>query len=367
MMKNVLIASILTLTVIMGAYSEDKPSPPNSDRPVFAQVFTSAELLDAVSRIGKKGGTIVLLPGTYEIKDTIVIKHSGVMIMGSGWNTVIKKIGDGNAIEFVGSLYNCGVRNIVVEGDYNAKSGSGIVFKEGEWSGINMIDYCYLRFFADSGIRFEGIKDKPFSSNTISNCWIQGNHGEQLYSSHNNDFLIFGNQIGRGPDGKFPRVGVVLDNSSAGTYSMNYHWSNITAIKIFNSNFNRYENNRIENSRESGVIIGDKDKKSWNMYNIFVGNTIHTNSEDKFGGYSAIVAYDMNETTFTSNQFFSWSSDTIKHKNAMELYRCNNWIIKDNIFRHHTESAVIYDKKAGHIIKDNIKDPDVKLPKADKK
>jgi hypothetical protein len=52
-------------------------------------------------------------------------------------------------------------------------------------------------------------------------------------------------------------MGCLLDRSSAGTYSMNYHWGNVNAMQVGpHAHFNRIENNRFENSRETGVIVG---------------------------------------------------------------------------------------------------------------
>lgn len=362
-----LVMSILTLSVIscaIGAETEPpkKPVPPP---PIFAQVSNTAGLLDAVSRLDWTGGTVVLAPGTYEIRDPIVIKQSNVYIVGSGWNTVIKRIGEGDAIVFSGSLWCCGVKNLTIEGDLTAKTGSGIVFRDGEWSGICVVDYCQIKFFGESGVKFDGNLKKPFSSNTVSNCWFTDNLGDQLSSVNNNDFYITGNQFGAGGQ-RTPRTGALLMNSSAGTYTMNYHWGNTVGLRLGpGANFNRIENNRIEQSKESGVVIGSETPGTWNMFNIITGNTIHTNSETNSGKFSAVVAYDTYETTFCANQLLSWSSENVKHKNGLVLVRCKNWIIKDNIFRHHSEKAIIYSKKDGHIVKDNLMDKDVVPKKAE--
>ncbi|MDI6829504.1 MAG: right-handed parallel beta-helix repeat-containing protein, partial [Armatimonadota bacterium] len=257
---------------------------------------------------------------------------------------------------FQGSLWNCSVRNLAITGDPEAKAGSGIVFKDGEWSGIAYIDYCRIMNFAESGIRFEGNPKAPFSSNTVSNCWLVGNLGDQLYSRNNNDFYISGNQFGSQPN-RVPRTGALLDHSSAGTYTKNYHWGNYVALRIIGSNFNRIENNRLEQSRESGIVIGDPKANEWSQLNIILGNTIHTNSETNFGKFPAVVAYNAVDTTFCCNQIFSWDSNSTKMKSGLVLGSgCRNWIVKDNIIRHYVEEAIVYDKKAGHIVKDNILD-----------
>ena len=68
-----------------------------------------------------------------------------------------------------------------------------------------------------------------------------------------------------------------------------------------------------------------------------------------------MVAYDATDTTFCANQVFSWDSNTIRHRSALELLRgCASWIVKDNIFRHHMGPALVFDRAAGHIVRDNI-------------
>ncbi len=85
------------------------------------------------------------------------------------------------------------------------------------------------------------------------------------------------------------------------------------------------------------------------------GNTFHTNSEEKPGTWPAIEAHGACDTTFTSNQVFRWDSATVRHRNSPVLGAgCRNWMVKDNVFRQHAERAIVYDEKAGHIVKDNL-------------
>jgi len=346
-----LIFVFLAMLLVTAAFAAEEQTP----KLTYFQATDTASLLEAVSNVGPEGATIAILPGTYTIKDTITFTGSNVNLLGSGWNTLIRKVGDGDAIVFKGSCWQCSVRNMVIEGDPKMTKGSGIVFREGEWSGICVIDRCHVRIFPESGIRFEGNAKKPFSSNTVSNCWLTGNLGDQLYSLANNDFYIIGNQLGTGAD-RLPKSGAFLDHSSAGTYSMNYHWGNTVGFRLGpGANFNRIENNRFEQSRRQGILIGNPDGGDACQLNIITGNTIHTNSEKDKGVYPAVAAYDAVDTTFCENQVFSWDSNTARHKNALVIGRgCASWIVKDNIFRHCTEAPIVYDKKANHIVKDNI-------------
>ena len=178
--------------------------------------------------------------------------------------------------------------------------------------------------------------------------------GDQIHSRYNNDFYITGNQFGAGP-GKNPGTGCLLDHSSAGSYTLNYHWGNVVALRLIGAHFNRIENNRLEQSRESGIVIGDPKAGDGSCLNIITGNTIHTNSEHNKGKFPAVVAYYAGDTTFCQNQIFSWDSNSQLHSDGLVIGRgCKNWIVKDNIIRHVTGKALVYDKKAGHIVKDNI-------------
>jgi hypothetical protein len=350
-----LLCMALAVSPAEGELSTTRPAKAEpSGRAV--QVSDAGELLAAVAKLAKEGGTITLLPGTYTLTEPIIVKGlSNVVFVGSGWNTILRRQGEGDAIVFDGNCWSCWVRDLRIEGDPKAKAGSGIAFRNGAWSGICVVDRCHLTGFAESGIRFEGSDKTPFSSNTVSNCWLTNNLGDQLYSRANNDFYITGNQFGAGGD-KAPRSGVLLDHSSAGTYTMNYHWGNVVALRLGpGAHYNRIENNRFEQSRESGLVIGDSRGGDSCNFNIITGNTIHTNSEHNSGKFPAVIAYDASDVTFCQNQIFSWNSEAVRHTDGLVLGRgCRNWIVKDNIFRHHTGKAIVSEEKAEHVVKDNL-------------
>ncbi len=122
-------------------------------------------------------------------------------------------------------------------------------------------------------------------------------------------------------------------------------------------NFNRINNNRFEESSEAGVVIGEEADWSGGAYNIFVGNTIHTNSQGNKGHFPAVDARHAAMVTFTSNQILSWDSNSTMHRVGLMLGPgCSKWIVKDNIIHHWTEKPLICDEKSGHIIRDNIVD-----------
>lgn len=324
----------------------------DGSRAKFFAVETPSDLLEAVSAAAAGGGTTIdLRPGVYEIDRPLRFENlHHVNLRGSGWNTFLRKKGGGNAVEFLSSHF-CVVQDLGVSQEAGAADGSGIVFRD---ASSCTVDHCRIEGFADSAVRYEGRAESPMSSNTLRDSHLISNRGAQLYSRHNNDFYILGNQMGT--HGPVPQFGCKLDHSSAGTYSMNYHWGNEVAFHMGSGcKFNRIENNRFEQSRREGIRIGDETAGDANVLHIVTGNTIHTNGEFTLGAHSAVIAYDAIDVTFTSNQVFSWDSESTRHRHALELGRgCRSWIVKDNIFRHQTEAAIVRNDDGGHLVKDNF-------------
>ncbi len=322
--------------------------------PSFLFVSDARALVRAVGRIGPAGATIALRPGVYRISAPLTIRRSHVNIRGEGWNTTIQRIGSGDALVFEDSGF-CTVRDLLINGDASAESGNGIVFR-GQSSSCT-VDFCRISNFAESGVLFDGDSKRPQSSNTVSRCHFIDNGGDQLRSVSNNDFYILQNQFGAHSrsGARAPRSGTALWPSSAGSYSLNYHWGNRVALRVGpGSHFNRFENNRFEQSKETGVVIGQSGGAGCYL-NIWTGNTFHTNSEERSGAWPAVEAYGASDTTFTSNQVFSWDSASVRHRNSLVIGPgCRNWIVKDNVFRHNTERAIVYDENAQHIVKDNL-------------
>jgi len=322
----------------------------------YVTVSDARALTRAVERIGPTGATVVLRPGIYRLAAPLRIRSAHVNIVGAGWNTAIQRVGDGDAIEFTDCSF-CTVRDLLINGDASAAKGNGIAFR-GRCSS-NAVDFCRISNFPEAGVLFDGEPKLPQSSNTVSRCHFIDNGGDQLRSVCNNDFFILQNQFGAHTrtGQRAPRSGAAFRPSSAGTYSMNYHWGNRVALRVGpGSHFNRIENNRFEQSREVGLLLGEKAAQGCYL-NIISGNTFHTNSEEKSGAWPAIEAYGAADVTFTSNQVFSWDSATTKHRHCLVLGDgCRSWIVKDNILRHSTEKPILYDAAAGHVVKDNLTD-----------
>ncbi len=342
-------AVAMTLVHSSAANATQDSSNPTT---AYAQVSSVPELRMAVAQLPGSGGTICLLPGRYVLDEAIEIRSKNfVNIVGTGWDVQIVRRGEGDAIRLIDSGF-CTIRNLLLQGDASARTGSGICFA-GQCSSCR-VDFCRIVNFARSGIRLEGDAQRPMSSNTIERCHFIGNLEDQLWSRHNNDFYIVGNQFGTHRE--HPRSGCVLDHSSAGTYSMNYHWGNQVALRLGpGANYNRLENNRLEESREAALIIGVPGGGDANVLNIISGNTIHTNSQSKSGEFPAVAAYQAHQITFCGNQVFSWNSHQYRHQHSLVIDgSCHEWIVKDNILRHSAGAGIVCDTSTAVIIKDNL-------------
>lgn len=325
--------------------------------PLRFDVHTTADLIAAASACNRiAGGTMILRPGDYLLPQPLVFTRANhVNLWGSGWTTVLH-VGSGDAIVFDQCSF-CTVRDLMIVGDTTAGGGSGIVYRG--YSSSNTVEMLRVAQFPGSGLRYEGTDGEPMSSNSVRNCQFIGNRGDQLFSRYNNDFFIIGNQFGAaGNPGHYerPHSGVWLEHSSAGTYSMNYHWGNRVALCLRpGCHFNRIENNRLEESGEEGLLIGDPTGSGATQLNIFLGNTIHTNSQSAFGHFAAVAAFGAHDTTFVANQVFSWDSRRHRHRSGLVLDpSCRRWIIRDNLFRHHSGPALVYDASGEHIVGDNM-------------
>ena len=329
------------------------------DSPLYAEVGTVDALCRALERVPACGGTIVVRPGVYHFSQTLLVRNVYHLVLrGSGWNTTLRKMGDGDALVLEGCHFAV-IENLLLDQGSQARSGSGIVFRG---SNSTVVDRCRIQRFPESGVYYDGLRAAPMSSNTVRDCHFISNLGYQLRSERSNDFFITGNQFGA--HGGTPAVGAFLLESSAGTYAANYHWNNRVAFRLAaGCHYNRIENNRFEESETCGVQIGEAghaegDWAAYCNFNIILGNTIHTNSKGGMGLHPAVAAWNATETTFSGNQVFSWNSGQCRHSSALVLGTgCNAWIIRGNILRHHASEAIVLNDPARHLVGDTLADP----------
>ena len=341
--------SLYVLALLLSGANASGAEKPGSGR--LWAVSDNSQLLAAIRAVQQEAGTIQLAPGTYSLSETVVIGDaSRINIMGSGWNTVLEKLGSGDLL-VLSNVSLSTIRNIRLQAGGRATTGTGIVFQGN--SSSDLVDYVRVEGFSECGIEFQGSREKQMSSHTVRDCHFLNNRKYQLHLLFSNDFFISGNQFGC-HGGKRPLAGTYLENASAGTYDRNYHWDNEVAFRMEKSRYNRIENNRFEESSQSNMILGSPNDTEKCIYTIIIGNTIHSNSKGNSGKYSAVVAWNCEYTTFCLNQIFTWGKDQARH--CLEVNDgCANWIIKDNVLRSNQEKpALKYSPSAGHIVKDNM-------------
>lgn len=342
-------AAIAVLAALLIHASTAEPQPSG---PVSIEVHDADGLIRAVAGLaGPNGGLIRLRPGAYVLDQPLrLVGVHCVTIQGGGWNTVLTRRGGGDLFIIEDAGF-CVLRDLLLTASDHDGAGSGIVLR-GQ-SSSNTIASCRIVDFPESGVRFEGDPAAPMSSNAVRNCHFIGNRSVQLHSIHNNDYYIVGNQFGT--HSARPRVGCHLDHSSAGTYTLNYHWDNDVAFILGpGAHYNRIVDNRFEESRREGVRIGAEDATDACRLNIITGNTIHTNGKGTVGAHPAVRAWRAEDTIFSANQVFSWNADQTRHTAALVLDpACRDWIITGNTFRHHTDAALVLAGE-GHVVRDNI-------------
>lgn len=327
--------------------------------PLYTEVATVDALRDALARVPPCGGTIVMRPGLYCVSDTLAVRDINHLVLrGAGWNTTLRKMGDGDAL-VLERCHFAVIEDLLIDQGSRARTGSGIVLRG---CSSTMVSHCRIQRFPESGVHYDASGPEPVSSNTLRDCHLISNLGAQLLSERNNDFFVTGNQFGA--HGGTPAVGARFLESSAGTYVANYHWNNRVALRLGpGCHYNRIENNRFEESETCGIRIGESghaegDWPSYCSFNIFMGNTIHTNSKAGVGAHPAVAAWNATEVTFLGNQVFSWNSEQYRHSSALVLGTgCNAWIIRGNILRHHTSEAIVLNDPARHLVGDNLVDP----------
>jgi parallel beta-helix repeat protein len=187
-------------------------------------------------------------------------------------------------------------------------NANGVVFDTG--GGINTVDRCEFDDFSLAGLTFLGTVDQQQSGNTLSNSLLLGCGVNNFLSIYSDDFFYHNNQFGVTKTGVVPQVGAYLQNSSAGTYSENYHWGNTVGFRHVDCNYNRIEDNRFEESKQQGAYLSGCTRT------IFSGNTIHTNSQQTLGAYDNAYFTNCDTLIVSGNDSFDWNSGATAHRYA---------------------------------------------------
>lgn len=323
----------------------------------YYNATTVQQLRDAVTWANQTsdGCTIFIAPGTYTLNngEVLAMTNFNVHFIGSGWDTVIQKTGNGDGITFTNT--NCSVQNLTIKADPAATTGSGIVFSgasAGRW-----VQGCWICSFPVSGVRFLGPSNAPQSTNSVSDCLFSDNRGDQLYLNYSHDFYIRGNYF-QGYS-SIPTSGICLDNASAGSVAKNYCFGNRVGMKMLpGCHYNRVESNRFDSNYREGLVIGGTAAGNFNQFSIFVGNMFYNNSRESYGIYSAAAAYNTDYCMFRENQVFVSDAQSFKHDWGLVLSTagtgCHKWIVTTNTFRDNRSGTVSYSGSVGHIVADNI-------------
>ncbi|MBB5414122.1 right-handed parallel beta-helix repeat-containing protein [Paraburkholderia atlantica] len=156
--------------------------------------------------------------------------------------------------------------------------------------------------FSMNGVSFLGTSSTGLSGNVLQDSYLLGNGQYQLYMSYSNDFHVTDNQFGMLSGFPHSLIGAYLVNSSAGTYSGNYHWENVVGYRQDSSNYLRVLGNRFEQSDQQGVYINGGNQLT------FANNDVHTNSQTGNGLYDDMYVTGLSNAVIGDNKIYHWDS-----------------------------------------------------------
>ncbi|MHB1457502.1 MAG: right-handed parallel beta-helix repeat-containing protein [Armatimonadota bacterium] len=350
--------SVLSKQLLKVISNLNKPS----DKVWFRKVQTVSDLEKAVRDLPETGGTIYITAGNYRLTGSLSIKDkNNVTIIGSGLGTFLKGIKDADLISFEGKCNNCYIGNLNIMPDIatpwklvDMSKGSGVLFK-GAGTGFS-VDYCIIDNWPVSCIRIEGNPENTIKKVTITGNWIIRGKETQLYMTHCRDFNVSDNQYGYVFEDKLP-IGAYFAHCSDGLYELNYHWGNKIGLWFDHdcSDIKILEN-RSEQSRVNGMLLGTPEGGLPNRRFVIEGNTFHTNPELDPGTAPNVAAYNTSNVKFLSNQIYTWWSER-KSTNGLELDdNCKDWELDSNYFRDYLKDAVKYNNKNNIKFRNNIFD-----------
>lgn len=350
--------SILSKQLLKVISYLDKPT----DKIWFRKVQTVSDLEKAVRELPESGGTIYIPAGIYRLTGSLSIKNkNNVTIIGSGLSTFLRGASDVDLVLFEGECSNCYIGNMNIMPEkanpyklVDMTKGSGVFFK-GTGTGFS-VDYCIIDNWPVSCIRIEGDPGNAIKKVSITGNWIIRGKETQLYMTHCRDFNVADNQFGYPFEDKLP-IGAYLAHCSDGLYELNYHWGNKIGLWFDHdcSDIKILEN-RSEQSRVNGLLLGTPEGGLPNRRILIEGNTFHTNPELDPGTAPNVSAYNTSNVKFISNQIYTWW-DQRKSSNGLELDdNCRDWELDSNYFRDYINDAVKYNKKNNIKFRNNIFD-----------
>lgn len=221
----------------------------------------------------------------------------------------------GTAFTF-SNCQNWTLQHFGVKPNGSIANANGIQFDTG--SNINTISFVQVADFSLSGIILQGTSGLQLSGNRVVDCLLLGNAVNNMLSIYSNDFYYHKNQFGITESGVTPQVGAYLQNSGAGSYTENYHWQNTVGLRALNSNYNRFENNRIEINAQQGAYFDSCVRTT------FLGNDLHSNSTSSPGTYDDAYFINCDTVVFSANKIFTWDNAITQRFSAFFDTGCNN-------------------------------------------
>ncbi|MBE9227385.1 right-handed parallel beta-helix repeat-containing protein [Phormidium sp. LEGE 05292] len=303
----------------------------------------------AIAQVGKNGGgTVLLLPGTFNISDNVLLTYDNVTLSGVGWSTVLKQA---NNVEFddagmlrsalhsseenlaVPRFYNQNIRHLKLDGNKSNQTstknayGNFGTYGNSNFEDLRVTNFAYYGFdphenaYAPIPTVALTIKDSLSDHNgqdgiTIDNLeysLVADNiadsnkrHGINVVTAtqHTNFFnnVATYNGIGGSGNGITIQPGAI-DLSRTSDYNLfegNISKYNKTSgIYSYLGDNNQYKNNIVEYNGTYGIRL----RSSSN--NIVSGNKLLNNSQALKGGYAEIYIDDDDTTTFSTGNTVS--------------------------------------------------------------
>ncbi|WP_186206919.1 right-handed parallel beta-helix repeat-containing protein [Burkholderia gladioli] len=237
-------------------------------------------------------------------------------LTGTGMRSAYFTLASSGAAFTLSNCQNLFLHNFGVRPNGPIANANGIVLKDG--SNINTLSFVQAVDFTLSGVVLQGTSGLQLSGNRVTDCLLLGNHVNNLLSVYSNDFYYHKNQFGITGTGVTPQVGAYLQNSGAGSYTENYHWQNTVGLRALSSNYNRFENNRIEINEQQGAYFDSCVRTT------FLGNDLHSNSTSSPGTYDDAYFINCDTVVFSANKIFTWDNAITQRFSAFFDTGCNN-------------------------------------------
>jgi hypothetical protein len=278
----------------------------------------------AINSIAASGGIVFFPAGSYLCNPISISNAFNVSLVGEDRQaTTLLLATTGNLLTF-SNAQNCFVSQMTfqISGTAQAIANTyGLVFNSG--GGNCQVDSCWFVAFANDGLSFSATSGNQMSGNQVTNCIFVGNGGNQLSFVYSGDFRILNNQFGSLSGVAAAAIGCYLNNSSAGLYTGNYHWSNVIGFSAVSCNYNTYSLNRFEINNHQGAYFNTGVK------NQFTNNKIYSNSLTGNGLYDNVYFIDWAQGIVNSNHVFRWDSTNSKWGMYFDS-GCNDIQLKNN-------------------------------------